>query len=119
MNETDTLQAIRLKVGGRYDTRIFRNNVGALRDAQGRHVQFGLCQGSSDLIGYQSVEITPDMVGKKVAIFLAIEVKAAKGKATEPQERFIQRVREDGGLAGIARSPDDALAILRTSDNLL
>ena len=92
-------------------TRLFRNNTGALRDQNGRLVQFGLCKGSSDLIGWQTVVITPDMVGKKVACFVAIEIKD-KGRATKEQNAFIQRVREAGGLAGVARSIDQAAAIL-------
>ena len=92
-------------------TRLFRNNTGALRDQNGRLVQFGLCKGSSDLIGWQSVEITPDMVGETVAVFVAIEIKD-QGRATKEQKAFIQRVREAGGLAGVARSIEDAQAIL-------
>jgi hypothetical protein len=36
------------------DTRLFRNNTGTLRDQHGRPVQFGLCKGSADLIGYRT-----------------------------------------------------------------
>jgi hypothetical protein len=77
----------------------------------GRRTQFGLCVGSSDLIGWRSVKITEDMVGKTFALFLAMEVKAEKGKATEDQFRFIKAVRYAGGLSGIVRSPDDAISV--------
>jgi hypothetical protein len=50
-------------------TRLFRNNTGTLRDQHGRPVQFGLCKGSADLIGYRTITITPDMVGQQVAVF--------------------------------------------------
>jgi hypothetical protein len=46
-----------------------------------------------------------------LAVFLAIEVKGEKGKATDQQRNFIARVRSDGGLAGVARSVEDAKAI--------
>jgi hypothetical protein len=52
------------------------------------------------------------MVGQKLAVFLAIEVKGERGKATDAQRNFIDRVRADGGLAGVARSVEDALAII-------
>tara|TARA_Y100001973_G_scaffold105035_2_gene176730 strand:- start:2839 stop:3162 length:324 start_codon:yes stop_codon:yes gene_type:complete len=70
-----------------------------LNDA--RMMTFGLCVGSSDIIG-----ITPE--GR----FLAVEVKTAKGKPTKEQLNFIEQVRKAGGIAGIARSPQDALDLL-------
>jgi hypothetical protein len=79
---------------------VWRNNAGALPDKNGRLVRYGLCNGSSDIIG-----LTP--CGK----FLAIEVKSAKGRVTEAQERFIFVVRSKGGRAGVARSVKEALEI--------
>lgn len=118
MNETDILQTIRLAVGSRYDCRIWRNNTGAFKDERGRLVQFGLCPGSSDLIGYRSVEITPDMVGKRVAVFAALEVKTPTGKATPAQLAFLDKVKADGAIGGIVRSSDEAIALI-TSDTML
>ena len=80
---------------------IFRNNVGVLKNAAGIPIKFGLCVGSSDLIG-----LTP--TGR----FLAVEIKTSKGRATPEQLRFIEAVRARGGIAGIARSPAEALALL-------
>jgi hypothetical protein len=54
------------------DTRLWRNNTGTLRDQHGRPVQFGLCKGSADLIGYRTITITPEMVGQQVAVFPAL-----------------------------------------------
>jgi len=81
---------------------IWRNNTGVLPDKNGVPIRFGLCVGSSDLIG-----VAPD--GR----FLAVEVKTEKGKPTPEQERFISAVRAKGGIAGIARSPEEALDLLR------
>jgi len=92
--------------------RLWRNNVGALRDARGQLVRYGLCPGSSDLIGLRTIVITPDMVGQRVAVFSAIEVKD-RGRPTEQQQAFITMVQQAGGLAGVARSIPDALSILR------
>ena len=88
--------------------RIFRNNVGLFTTNTGAKVKTGLCKGSSDLIGWHTVEITPDMIGKKIGIFLAVEVKSAKGRASEQQLNFIDKVKEAGGIAFIARSDSEA-----------
>lgn len=61
----------------------------------------GLCVGSSDLIGITSE-----------GIFFAIEVKTAKGRASKEQEQFIEHIRSKGGIAGVARSPQDAVDLL-------
>ena len=91
--------------------RLWRNNTGALKDATGRLVRYGLCPGSSDLIGLRQVTITPDMVGQTLAVFTAIEVKD-QGRLTEQQRAFITMVQQAGGMAGVARSVDDARRIL-------
>ena len=109
-NEAYVQNKIRLAVGSG-EVRLFRNNTGALLDMQGRLVKVGLCKGSSDLIGFKSVTITPDMVGQKIAIFSAIEVKD-KGKATVDQKNFINIVQKAGGFAGVAKNVNDAKKIL-------
>ena len=104
MNETNRLRSIMLGLSTP-GVRLFRNNCGALKDADGRLIRFGVANpGGSDLIGWRSVTVTPEMVGRKVAVFLAIEVKGERGRATDAQVNFINRVKADGGLAGIARS---------------
>ena len=108
-DESAIQQAIRLLSRG--PVRLFRNNTGALKDQTGRLVRYGLCTGSSDLLGFRSLEITPDMVGTTVAVFTAIEVKD-RGRATPEQQAFIAMVQAAGGLAGVARSVDDARSIL-------
>ena len=109
-NEAYVQNKIRLAVGSG-DVRLFRNNTGALLDMQGRLVKFGLCKGSSDLIGFRSITITPDMVGQKIAVFSAIEVKD-KGKATVEQKNFINIINNAGGFAGVAKNVNDAKKIL-------
>lgn len=89
-----------------------RNNVGAYRDETGRLIRYGVGNpGGSDLIGWTPVVVTPDMVGRKVAVFTAIEVKAPRGKPTDAQVNFLHQVALAGGIAGIARSADEAVAI--------
>lgn len=94
--------------------RLWRNNTGTLMDRNGRPVKFGLCKGSSDLIGLRSVVVTPEMVGQRLAVFSAVEVKPPKGGRVRPeQQHFIEVVQGLGGLAGVARSVEDAERILR------
>ncbi len=76
-SETALQNEIRLELGKRSNVRMFRNNVGMING-----VQFGLCVGSSDLIGFKSMTITPEMVGQKIAVFTALEVKTEKGKVS-------------------------------------
>lgn len=111
--ETVLQQKIRLALGKIPGVRIFRNNVGQAETSDGSVIQYGLCRGSSDLVGYVSTEITPDMVGQRVAIFAAIEIKTGKGRVSETQQNFIDRVQFDGGIAGVARSIEEAEALCR------
>ena len=92
-------------------TRLFRNNTGTLRDQHGRPVSFGLCKGSADLIGWRTVTITPEMVGQQVAVFTSIEVKTPTGRVKPEQQQWLDAVQAAGGIAGVARSVEDALRI--------
>ena len=112
--ETTLQQQIRLAVGTRSDLRLFRNNTGTLPDPRtGRPVQFGLARGSADLIGWRSVVVTPDMVGQRIAVFTSIEVKTATGRLRPEQQAWLGVVQGAGGIAGVARSVEDANEILR------
>ena len=93
-------------------TRLFRNNTGTLRDQHGRPVTFGLCKGSADLIGWRTVTVTPEMVGTQVAVFLSIEVKTPTGRVRPEQQQWLQVVQNAGGIAGVARSVEEALRIV-------
>lgn len=67
-----------------------------------RMVPCGLCKGSSDLVG----------IHKPSGRFIAVEVKTPQGRPTKEQLAFIHAVNNAGGIAGIARSPEEALALL-------
>jgi hypothetical protein len=69
--------------------------------------------GQSDLGGWTKVTITPEMVGKDIAVFTAIETKRSKGgKASDDQLNFVDQVQRQGGIAGIANSVDAARKII-------
>ncbi len=99
------------------NTRLFRNNTGTLRDQHGRPVQFGLCKGSADLIGWTSRTITPDMVGQQVAVFTSIEVKTTTGRLRPEQQAWLDAVQKAGGIAAVARSVADCDRLGLTGDD--
>lgn len=83
-----------------------------------RKVAAGLdFKGSSDLIGWTIVEITPEMVGKKLAVFTAVEVKTATGQESEDQAKFGALIERDGGIYILARSPEDFLNGMKNKFN--
>lgn len=111
----------------RSDVRLFRNNVGNFWQGRiveqdrrkdfvtlwhPRRIQCGLAPGAPDLIGWRSIVITPEMVGRRIAVFAGIEDKSARDKPTDEQDRFIDAIDAAGGLAGVARDVDSAAKIL-------
>lgn len=116
------------------DTRLWRNNVGEAWAGNGYEtssggivipnpyrVNFGLCPGSGDLIGFESVVITEEMVGRRVAVFASLEVKRPKGgdrsrpgMPNKLQRDFIEHIQTAGGIAGVARSIPDAKKIIES-----
>jgi VRR-NUC domain len=107
LSEQRIQQEIRLAIS-HGDTKVFRNNTGTLRDQNGRPVQFGLCKGSADLIGWRTVTVTPEMVGQRIAVFTSIEVKTPTGRLRPEQQQWLDAVQAAGGIAGVARSVEDA-----------
>ena len=95
------IQALILMALSQAGCLVWRQDTGAYKDPKsGRLIRYGLCKGSSDVIG-----ICPD--GK----FLAVEVKTKTGRVRPEQETFIAAVKRAGGRAGVARSVSDALKI--------
>lgn len=107
MKEQEILKQIQTLSKG--NVRLFRNNVGF--DATNK-VRYGLATGSSDLIGWKTITITPHHVGRTVAVFCAIEVKKPGGRVTGDQTNFVDFVDSSGGIAGVCYSYEDAVALL-------
>lgn len=105
MNETELRKQVQVTLT-QLGARLFRNNTGALKNSDGRWVQFGLCEGSADLIGWM-----PD--GR----FLAVETKAP-GQRTAPkrlamQLDFLAAVNKAGGVGFMPHSLDEAILFFR------
>jgi hypothetical protein len=102
MKEIDVQNSIRLALNP-YAV-VFRANVGIFKTADGRTVSTGLPKGFSDLFGFRKSD------GK---IFF-IEVKNERGRVRKDQEHFIKTMREHGAIAGVARSPEEAIELIRS-----
>jgi len=117
--ERDIQNAIRLEASARGMT-LWRNNVGTGWAGQVTHLadgsvlirnprplHAGLCKGSSDLIGFAPMIVLPENVGQVVAQFTGVEVKTARTRPRAEQQNFLDHVTAAGGIAIIARGPED------------
>ena len=91
---------LRINAGVAWQGRVLQHNRDLLVLAHPRALRLA-APGVSDLIGWTE--------GGR---FVAVEVKGPRGRVTDEQAAFIELVRRSGGLAGVARSVDDARAIL-------
>jgi hypothetical protein len=99
-NESQIVADIRAAFARIDGVTCWRNNVGLLPNpATGVKTAFGLCLGSSDLIG---------ILGPR-ARFFALECKKPGEKPTAKQFAFIALVNKRGGLATWVDNVDDAV----------
>lgn len=132
MRETPLLKEILLTASS-MGSRLFRNNVGKCWAGksevitrnqsvyvergdvvvrQARRFHAGLTKGSADLVGWTPTEITPEMVGRTVAIFTSVEVKTKSGRLKKEQHNFHCAVRSAGGFSLVARSVEEVRQFL-------
>lgn len=91
------------------------NRRGAYQPKTGGYITYGLPpppsgrrekddeMKGSDRIGFTEVVITPEMVGKTVAIFTGVELKTVNDRLAPGQIRFHNFVLEHGGISEIWR----------------
>ncbi|MDO5116382.1 MAG: VRR-NUC domain-containing protein [Synergistaceae bacterium] len=127
MNEHEIQNLIRLRLGQFPEVRIFRANVGQgwsgeaviklpggdVRITRPRPLNTGLPEGWPDLFGFRLLTVTHDMAGLTLPVFAAIEVKGPRGALRDSQRRVLEELSRCGCFSGIARSPEEALEILR------
>jgi len=87
----------------------FRTNVGKVKTADGRFFDTGLPSGFPDIMGYK-----PD----NGRIFF-IEVKTAIGHRRKEQVDFANGLKNKNIIYGVARSAEEAVAIVRDELKLL
>ena len=78
---------------------VFRQNSGVFTDPKGQRIRVG-APGMSDLL----------YIGAPTVAWL--EVKTAKGRPSAEQLKFIEAMKKEGCLAGIVRSPEEALRLI-------
>ena len=100
MREKDIQNEIRLALNP-YAV-VFRINVGTFMSDTGRMVSTGVPKGYTDLSG----------VRKKDGKAIFIEVKTEKGKLSKYQDNFIKQMIKVGAIAGVARSPEEAIKLV-------
>lgn len=100
---------IRLALGLEPGLVLWRNSTGhAVEfDKRGnkREFDYGLCVGSSDLIGC--------LAGR----FIALEVKRPGERPTQQQVAFLNVVRFNGGFGAVVHSVDEARAAIKRARN--
>ena len=120
MSEAGVQSEVRLNAS-KMGWRVWRNNVGVLKDERGVPVRYGLANDSTqvnkslksgDLIGIRPLLITPDMVGTTIGQFVSIECKDRDWKPSLNDKRYlaqaawVQLVRSLGGYAVIINNSD-------------
>lgn len=85
----------------------FRANVWKGLTAEGKWFDSGLPVGFSDLFGFRRSD------GR---IFF-IEVKSPTGRASKAQLNFLEQMIKNGAIAGVCRSPTDALKLIGVVDD--
>ena len=63
-------------------------------------------KGWPDLCGWTTVEITPEMVGQKIAIFTGEEIKSENDRMRKEQIKFERVITKMGGIYRIIRVDD-------------
>lgn len=131
MTEADFMRRLQIRAS-QFGARLFRQQVGmgwvgkAERINMNRLVRVGPgdvvirnarpfhagVEGMSDLGGWVPVEVTPEMVGSTIAVYAQAEVKE-NARPTKEQIAWVDAVNSAGGRAGIVRSEDDLIAVLR------
>jgi len=102
MTEADLMRSIMIALSNEGHF-VVRANVGLFFTKDGRPIRSGLPVGFPDLFGHRSFD----------ARAYYMEVKTATGRVTASQEQFLLAMRQRGAIAGVVRSIDDAIKLLR------
>lgn len=101
LSESDLMRQIMLALS-EDGHMVFRGNVGLFYTRDGRPVKSGLPVGFSDLFGYT-----------RQARPFFLEIKTDTGRVSKEQEAFLSAMRQRGAIAGVARSVEQAVSMLK------
>lgn len=107
---TNELTISIIEAASEIGARLFRNNSGLAvhkRNGKTYRVAYGVGPqggGGGDLIGWTAT-------GR----FASIEIKVGRDKQSDAQKKWERWVIAGGGVAGVARSVEDAIAILQAT----
>lgn len=114
VSEADVNKDIRQWALAQPNVVLWRNNRGVVETQGGGRITYGVgANGACDWLGYKTITVTPEMVGKRVAVFLAVESKRPGVKARPNQVDFMLDVARAGGISGVASSTEELETILR------
>ena len=125
--ETALVRDIQIALQNDADATLWRNNVGtgwqgevkripkqkAILIKNPRLITFGVGgEGASDLVGLTVVEVTPDMIGEKIAVFTSVECKTLTGRMLLRQKDWANVMGRAGALYVKAQHCRDVLEML-------
>ena len=96
------------------NVKLYRNSKGMGYYQNGTPTKIGLGpRGFADYVGYVSIVVTPDLVGKRLAVFAAPECKTPENELDTDQAARAREIIEAGGLAGCVRDWETFLRVLK------
>ena len=117
-SETRVQNSAFLAVGQRPDVIVWRQQVGkyrAMHDPE-RVVTVGV-PGMADSMMVVAVEITPEMVGRKIGVAVAVEFKTEKGQQEKRQKAWQNAFESRGGIYALVRSADEMVKLVEDVQN--
>jgi hypothetical protein len=86
-----------------------RNRRGLVDLASGGKMPIGLSEPLIlDEVGYLTITVTPELIGRRIAVLMVIEDKTETGVVAEHQQACIETLRDAGAIAGVSRGPEDS-----------
>ena len=115
---TKLLKECLVALGKKFSTgRFFRNEVGegwffppwmrVFSQEDKRYLVYCLSPDTPDIVGFTEIEVTLDMVGKKLAVFTGYEIKTGNAVQTSGQKNFQKILESMGGRYIVVRSVGD------------
>ena len=102
LNQGPNKRLFKTDAGPCYQGEVIKHDGNMLILKNPRKLQ-GLPKGWPDLTGFESVVITPEMVGQKIAVFVGEEIKAGRDVMRPDQKKMQKLIEMFGGVYRIIR----------------